>query len=89
MKKRKTEFKKIFLLIVIIFCMVCVLWSFILASVGSYEVNDNLASTMFVSVVGTYVSYVLASYAEKNSRNKYNIDEYGNKRMGEGEKGDD
>ena len=69
--------------------MVCVLWSFILASVGSYEVNDNLASTMFVSVVGTYVSYVLASYAEKNSRNKYNIDEYGNKRMGEGEKGDD
>lgn len=89
MKKRKTEFKKIILLIVIIFCMVCVLWSFILASVGSYEVNDNLASTMFVSVVGTYVSYVLASYAEKNSRNKYNIDEYGNKRMGEGEKGDD
>lgn len=89
MKNRKPEFKKSILLIIIFFCMACVVWSFILASVGSYEVNDNLASTMFATVVGTYISYVLASYGEKNSRNKYGIDKDGNKRPKEGEKGDD
>ena len=88
MRRKRPEFKKIMLLIIISFCMMCVVWSFILASVDSYEVNENLSGEMFVTVVGAYVSYVLASYGEKNSRNKYNIDEYGNKRTGEGEKGD-
>ncbi len=85
--KPKIEFKKIALIIILIFCMTCVVWSFILASVGAYEVNGNLAGTMFTCVVGSYVAYVLASFGEKNSRNKYDIDENGNKR--EGEKGDD
>ncbi len=88
MRRKRPEFKKIMLLIIISFCMMCVVWSFVLASVGSYGVNENLSGEMFVTVVGAYVSYVLASYGEKNSRNKYNIDEYGNKRTGEGEKGD-
>ena len=68
--------------------MLCVIWSFILASVGAYDVNEHLSGEMFVTVVGAYVSYVLASYGEKNSRNKYNIDEYGNERRRGGEKGD-
>ena len=88
MNRKRPEFKKIILLLIIIFCMICVVWSFVLATVGSYQVNDSLAGTMFAAVVGTYVSYVLASYGEKNSRNKYGVDENGKTRVGRGEKGD-
>ena len=74
-------------------CFLFVVWSYVLASIGDYEVNEGIATALIYTVVGAYVSYVLASYGEKNSRNKYDIDENGNKRIEEvhegGEKGDD
>lgn len=88
--KKKPEFKKIILGVILVLCFLFVVWSYILASVGGYEVNEGIATALIYTVVGAYVSYVLASYGEKNSRNKYDVDENGNKRMKEGgEKGDD
>ena len=88
--KKKPEFKKIILGVILVLCFLFVVWSYVLASVGDYEVNEGIATALIYTVVGAYMSYVLASYGEKNSRNKYDIDENGNKRMKEGgEKGDD
>ena len=70
--KKKPEFKKLILALITAFCMGCVVWSYVLASVGSAQVNESLASSVFATVVGSYVGYVAASFGEKNSRNKYN-----------------
>ncbi len=100
MRKKKTEFKKIVLAVILALCFGFVLWSYLLATFGIYEVNEGIATALIYTVVGAYVSYVLASYGEKNSRNKYEVDENGNKRTENarithethekgGEKGDD
>lgn len=92
-KRKKTEFKKIVLAIILILAFGFVLWSYLLATFGNYEVNEGIANALIYTVVGAYISYVIASFGEKNSRNKYEIDENGNKRMKTyekgGEKGDD
>lgn len=87
MMKKKTEFKKIVLGIILVLCFGFVFWSYILASVGSYAVNEGIANALIYTVIASYVSYVVASFGEKNSRNKYDVDVNGNKRGGE--KGDD
>lgn len=97
MRKKKTEFKKVILAIILVLCFGFVLWSYLLATFGSYTVNDSIANALIYTVVGAYVSYVIASFGEKNSRNKYEVDENGNKRTENtrithgkgGEKGDD
>ena len=88
-KKQKIEFKKLAFAIILILCFIFITWSYLLASFGDYEVNEGIATALIYTVIGTYASYALASYGEKNSRNKYNIDESGNKRPERGEKGDD
>ena len=87
--RKKTEFKKVVLAIILIACFCFVLWSYLLATFGNMAVNEGIANALIYTVVGAYVSYVLASFGEKNSRNKYEVDENGNKRTEGGEKGDD
>ena len=79
--KKKREFKKIALTIILIFCIGFLVWSYILASIGSNEVNSQISEALVHTVLGSFVAYVLASYSEKNSRNKYgvNIDKGGEK----------
>lgn len=90
MKKPKAEFKKIAFAIILIVSFGFILWTYVLASLGTYTVNESIATAFIYTVIGAYASYCLASYGEKNSRNKYDIDENGNKRAEKGgEKGDD
>ena len=87
--KKKREFKKVAFLAVLICCMGFLVWSYILATIGAYEVNEGISEALVHTVLGSFVAYVFASYSEKNSRNKYGVDEYGYKRSEGGEKGDD
>lgn len=83
--KKNFEFKKIAFSAIVVSCMGFLVWSYILASVGAYQVNEGISEALIHTVLGSYVAYVLASYSEKNSRNKYGISET----KQEGEKGDD
>lgn len=91
-KKKRIEFKKIVLAIILIVSFSFVFWTYLLATFGNYSVNESTANALIYTVVGAYISYVLASFGEKNSRNKYEVDENGRK-LAEahegGEKGDD
>ena len=91
--KNKPEFKKIALGIILSVCVGFVLWTYLLATFGAYEVNEGVASALIYTVIGAYASYTLASFGEKNSRNKYGVDIDGVKMNDftdcEGEKGDE
>ena len=88
--KNKIEFKKIALAVILILSFVFITWSFILAQCGIYQTNSGISETLVNTVLGSYVAYVIASFSEKNSRNKYGIDERGKSlKDSEGEKGDD
>ena len=80
---KRHETKKILAVIIILIGIVWVSVSYILAWLNVYNTNESISSAVVYSIIGTYLSYCLASYAEKNSRNKYDIDENGNKRGGE------
>ena len=79
LKNKKTEFKKIALGIILSVCVGFVLWTYLLATFGAYEVNGGVASALIYTVIGAYASYALASFGEKNSRNKYGVDREGMK----------
>ena len=61
-------------------CVGFVLWTYLLATFGAYEVNGGVASALIYTVIGAYASYALASFGEKNSRNKYGVDRDGTSR---------
>lgn len=89
-KTKKIEFKKITLSIILVLSFAFITWSYILAQNGSYQTNSEIAETLVNVVLGSYVVYVIGSFSEKNSRNKYQVDEQGRPlRNSEGEKGDD
>lgn len=89
-KKNKIEFKKLALAIIIFLSFGFITWSFVLAQSGNYQTNSDISETLVNVILGSYVAYVLASFSEKNSRNKYQVDEQGQPlRNSEGEKGDD
>lgn len=89
MKGNKAEFKKIVLGVILLCCFAFVVWSYLLATFGECDTNGDIATALIYTVVGAYASYVFASFGEKNSRNRYGIDETGNKRPEGGEKGED
>ena len=76
MKKKKKEFSKVIMAIILIFG---------LANGAMYHVeilrgfqpDPALAVQSVVTIVGSFVSYVLYSFGLKNSRNKYGVDETG------------
>lgn len=83
--KKNIEFKKKAFLCIVIACMGFLIWSYILASIGAYQVNESLSEALVHTVLGSYMAYVVASFGEKNSRNKYGISNFEER----GEKGED
>lgn len=75
--KKKIETKKILAIIIIVFGLVWVSSSYVLAAMDIYQTNENVSSAVVISIIGVYLSYCMASFSEKNSRNKYNINENG------------
>lgn len=87
--KQKYEFKKTAFLAVVIACMGFLTWSYILATIGAYQVNESLSEALVHTVLGSYVAYVTASFSEKNSRNKYSVKLSDIPTYEEGNKGED
>ena len=84
---KKIETKKILAVILIICGIIWVSTSYILAAFDIYTTNESISTEVVRSIIGVYLGYCLTSFAEKNSRNKYSIDEYGCK-IKDGDKGD-
>lgn len=87
--KKSVEFKKIAFSVIVVACMGFLVWSYILATIGAYQVNEGISEALIHTVLGSYAAYVFASYSEKNSRNKYSIKLNDEPVYKEGEKGDD
>lgn len=75
--KKKREFKKIVLLLVVIGAFGCVGLSYLLALLGNGQTNAEIAVAMVYAVIGAVAAYCTANTVEKNSRNKYGIDSDG------------
>ena len=53
-----------------------VTWSYVLASLGKDPV-ENLAIAIVSTLIVALLAYFVKSFGEKNSRNKYKVDENG------------
>jgi len=74
--KKKIEFSKILAII----CTVLIILSCVISSVLSLldkNANESVTTTLITVCGGYLVSYAFKSGWEKNSRNKYGIDENG------------
>ncbi len=77
MKKKKPEYKKIVLALIL-------LWSGVYISLsGWWGVNEGVSQAMIYAVVGSYLGYCFASASDKRSANRYGID------LSNGERGDE
>ena len=76
--KRPTEFSKLLVAWALVFTVLCVALSYILAFYD-HDVCSDITIAVVTLCGGIAVSYEAKSYGEKNSRNKYGVDSYGNK----------
>ena len=74
--KKKTETKKVAMWVIVSFGILWVNLSYLLAWFDK-STNDMTTATVITSILGVFVTYAFTSYKEKDSRNKYNVDEYG------------
>ena len=64
------------MLVLICASMTWVTWSYVLASFGKDPV-ENLAIAIVSTLIVALLAYFVKSFGEKNSRNKYKVDENG------------
>jgi type III secretory pathway component EscU len=83
-KPRHVEFGKIILAIYAISCIVWISMDYLRAFLNSTEINSTVTIAMVSSLVVAILGYYGKSFSEKNSRNKYNVDENGNPINGNG-----
>ena len=77
-KKLKTEFSKKLVVWALTMTTLCVLLSYVL-SLFDHDGCQDVTVAVVTVCVAIAVSYEAKSFGEKNSRNKYGIDEDGNK----------
>ena len=77
-KRKKIEFSKYIVLWAVAFTIICVFISYALAMCG-LDTCSEITSNVIIACIGIVSGYMAKSFAEKNSRNKYGIDEFGNK----------
>ena len=77
-KKRKTEFSKKLVVWALAMTTLCVLLSYVL-SLFDHDGCQDVTVAVVTTCVAIAVGYEAKSFGEKNSRNKYGIDEDGNK----------
>jgi uncharacterized membrane protein YqgA involved in biofilm formation len=75
LKKRKAEFSKTAVFLILLFCMGCVTANYVLAFRNAENVNSEVTITLVTTILGTVIGYFLKSLGEKHSRNKHKIDE--------------
>ena len=74
--KKKKEFSKVIMAIILIFGLANGVMYHVEILRG-FQPDPALAVQGVVTIVGSFVSYVLYSFGLKNSRNKYGVDETG------------
>lgn len=77
-KKTKTEFSKKLVVWALVTTSLCILISYVLAFMD-HDACSDITVAVVTTCIAIAVSYEAKSYGEKNSRNKYGIDENGNK----------
>lgn len=78
-KKRPMEFKKKLLIWATAATSACIAASYILSACGLEPVSE-VAVSMIETCLGAIIGYCIATFGEKNSRNKYGLDRNGNPR---------
>ena len=76
MAKKTLSYSQKLLLVLIFAAMAWVTWSYVLASLGKDPV-ENLAIAIVSTLIIALLAYFIKSFGEKNSRNKYKVDENG------------
>ena len=77
-KKHRTEFSKKLVVWALAMTTLCVLLSYVL-SLFDHDGCQDVTVAVVTTCVAIAVGYEAKSFGEKNSRNKYGIDEDGNK----------
>ena len=75
-KNKKLTFSQKLLLVLLSISAIWVTWSYILATIGREPV-ENLAIAIVSTLILGLLAYFIKSFGEKNSRNKYKVDECG------------
>ena len=75
-KSEKLEFSKWILVAVLVWGMILVTSSFILAAIDK-NVNEGVTIAVISTIVGTIMGYMIYQFKLKDSRNKYKVDEEG------------
>lgn len=76
MAKKSLSYSQKLMLVLICASMAWVTWSYVLASLGKDPV-ENLAIAIVSTLILGLLAYFIKSFGEKNSRNKYKVDENG------------
>ena len=74
--KKSLSYSQKLLLVLICVSTAWVTWSYVLASLGKDPV-ENLAIAIVSTLILGLLAYFIKSFGEKNSRNKYKVDENG------------
>lgn len=74
--KKSLSYSQKLMLVLICASMAWVTWSYVLASLGKDPV-ENLAIAIVSTLILGLLAYFIKSFGEKNSRNKYKVDECG------------
>lgn len=76
MAKKTLSYSQKLLLVLMCVAISWVTWSYVLASLGKDPV-ENLAIAIVSTLIIALLAYFIKSFGEKNSRNKYKVDENG------------
>lgn len=77
-KKKKREFSKFLVVWAIVLTSVCIGISYLLALLD-HDACSDITVSVVTTCVAIAVAYEAKSFGEKNSRNKYGVDENGHK----------
>lgn len=76
MAKKKLTFSQKVILVLLLFSIFWVTWSFVLATLGKEPV-ENLSIAVVTTLILGLIGYFIKSFKEKDSRNVNKIDEFG------------
>lgn len=77
--KKKMEFSKKLVIWALTVTTICLIVSYVL-SWGDHDACTEITVAVVTTCIAIAVSYEAKSYGEKNSRNKYGIDEEGKRK---------
>ncbi len=80
-KWKKIEFSKLIIIAIFVLCSRWVELTYRLAMADKGQIAEQLAIAIVTTILGSIIAYSLKSFGEKNSRNKYKVEEKG---IGEG-----